>query len=83
MITNLLSILAAFTVPQELGTNPRSFFWFLPLAAAIAVVYKAAKLPEIKARSFLRESLTLFASIVFFMILIAVCLIAFSYLATE
>jgi hypothetical protein len=39
--------------------------------AAIAVVYKATKLPTIKAGLFLRESVILFASIVVFIVVAA------------
>ena len=83
MMTELFSMLANFTSPVELGTNPGSLIWFIPLAAAISLVYKAAKLPEIKMRSFLRESGTLFASIVVFMVLIGIGLLIFSWAVTE
>lgn len=71
-ITNL--IIATFTAPQELETNPQLMLWVLPLAAAIAIVYKATKLPTIKTAVFLREAAALFASIVVFMALVALAL---------
>ena len=83
MISVLTTLLATFTSPEELGTNPRSLLWFLPLSAAIAVVYKTAKLPKIKKGILLSESVTLFGSIVIFMVLIGMGLLIFSWLVTE
>jgi hypothetical protein len=41
-------ILSTFTSPENIDTNPLSMLWLLPLAASIAVVYKATKLTTIK-----------------------------------
>lgn len=75
-------ILATFTSPQQIGTNPQAVLWILPLVAAIAVVYKAAKLPTITLGDFIKESATLFGSIIVFMIIVALCLYGFAWLAT-
>ncbi len=75
-------VLATFTSPQQIGTNPQEVLWILPLVAAIAIVYKAAKLPTIKFGNFIKESVTLFGSIIVFIIIIALCLYAFTWLAT-
>jgi len=74
IFTNILSMLASFTSPVDIDTTPWSLLLALPLIAAIAVVYKATKLEEIKPASFIRESAILFGSIVAFMILAAIAI---------
>ena len=76
-------MLANFLVPEELGTNPQSLLLLLPLAAAIAIVYKASKLPVIKAWDFLKEVLVLFASIVVIMIVTAIILLVVAWFVTQ
>jgi len=76
-------IMASFTAPEQIGTTPQSLLWLLPLAAAIAVVYKATKVPQIRAGSFLKESLALFCSIVVFMAITAVILHVLTWFATR
>jgi len=58
--------LATFTVPEQIGLNPHSTFWLLPIAVSISVVYKVLKVPEIKLGVFLKEVVTLFISIMVF-----------------
>ncbi len=76
-------VMATFTIPEKIGTDPQSMLWLLPLVAAIAVVYKATKLPEIKAANFIKEAVVLFGSIVIFMIITALVLCASAWLITE
>ncbi len=76
-------VTASFTVPEKLGTEPQSMLWLLPLAVAIAVVYKATKLPTITAGNFIKEAATLFGSIVVFIIAVALVLYALAWLITE
>jgi hypothetical protein len=76
-------ILADFSAPMDLGTNPRSLLLLLPVVAAIAIVYKATKLPRITVGNFLKESVLLFGSIVVFMIITALVLSAVAWLITE
>jgi len=76
-------IMATFTAPQEMGVNPQSMLWLLPLVAAIAVVYKATKLPKITAGVFLKEVGVLFGSIVFFILVTALVLYAMAWLIME
>lgn len=73
-------LIATFTAPERLGTNPRSLLWLLPLAAAIAVVYKATKVSKITVRTFLKQTVTLFGSIVVFIIVTALGLYALAWL---
>ncbi len=81
-ITDAL-VMATFTIPEKITTDPQSMLWLLPLVAAIAIVYKATKLPEIKAANFLKESVVLFGSIVVFMLVTALVLYSIAWLITE
>ena len=83
MSAEALLAIATFTVPEQIGTNPQSMLWLLPLVAAIALVYKATKLPTIKAAAFLKETAILFGSIVVFIIVAALALYALAWLITE
>lgn len=76
-------LLANFTMPERIGVTPQSMLWLLPLVAAIAVVYKATKVPKITAANFIKESVVLFGSIVVFMAVTAVVLCAAAWLITE
>jgi hypothetical protein len=73
-------VIATFTAPEQIHTNPQLLLWLLPLAAAIAVVYKATKLPTITARAFIKEVSLLFGSIVAFIIITALALYAIVWL---
>jgi hypothetical protein len=83
MSVGIFKVLASFTSPEEIGVSPQSVLWMLPLAAAIAVVYKAIKMPKITSGKFIKESAMLFGSIVVFIIATAVILCIAAYLATE
>ena len=74
---------ATFTIPEKIGVTPQSMLWLLPLVASIAIVYKATKMPKIKAANFLKEVVILFGSIVVFMIITALALCALAWLITE
>jgi hypothetical protein len=67
----LTTFLANFTVPYEIGGDSMSLLWLLPLLAAVAIVYKALKLPVITANKFIREVVVLFGTILLVMALIA------------
>ena len=71
--------IATFTVPKRIGTTPQSLLWLLPLTAAIAVVYKTTKVPDIKLFNFVKESAVLFGSIVVFITLTALALYAVAF----
>ena len=70
----IAQVISSFTVPESIGVNPASMLWLVPLTAAIAVVYKATKVPSIKAGKFARECLVLFGSIMVFMVVTGVVL---------
>ena len=76
-------LVAALTEPEQIGTTPIMMLWVLPLAAAIAVVYKATKVPKITAHSFIKETAVLFGSIVAFMFVSMVVLLVFAWLINE
>ena len=72
-------VMAEFTIPEEIGTNPRSLLLLLPLLVSIAVVYKATKVSRVSAGSFLKESALLFGSILVFMVITALVLMAVAW----
>lgn len=81
MLLQALVVTATFTVPQPITTNPQLVLWLLPLAAAIAVIYKTTKLPTITASLFVKETVILFGSIVVFIVVTALALHALVWLA--
>jgi hypothetical protein len=83
MMTMASFIMASFTIPEQISTTPQSMLWLLPLVASIAIVYKATKLPEIKAANFIKESVVLFGSIVIFMFATALILYTIAWLVLE
>ncbi|MBL7153666.1 MAG: hypothetical protein ISS79_08105 [Phycisphaerae bacterium] len=80
LITTL--IIGTFTTPEKIGVTALSMLWLLPLALSIAVVYKATKVREVRAASFITESVVLFGSIVVFMLITAVVLLTLAWLVT-
>ncbi|OHB63817.1 MAG: hypothetical protein A2Y77_01225 [Planctomycetes bacterium RBG_13_62_9] len=77
------TLLASFTTPMHIGTDPASTLWLLPLVASIAVVYKATKVYRIQAYPFLRESAVLFGSILVFIVAAALILYGVAWVVTE
>ncbi len=80
MLALAADIMAQFRVPEEIGTNPRSLLMVLPLLVAIAVVYKATKVPKVTVGNFLKETILLFGSIFVFMMITALVLAAVAWL---
>jgi hypothetical protein len=83
MFDGMIWLLVSFTAPEDITVNPQSMLWMLPLAAAVAVIYKATKLPRITLRIFLKESIVLFVSIVVFIIVTVAALWFVTWLAIE
>jgi len=83
MFSDALFVIATFESPEQIGTNPQLMLWLLPLAVAVAVVYKATKLPKITAGAFFKETAVLFGSMVIFIIITALVLYALAWIATE
>jgi hypothetical protein len=80
MLALAADIMAQFRVPEEIGTNPRSLLLVLPLLVAIAIVYKATKVPKVSVGNFIKESVLLFTSILVFMMITALVLVAIAWL---
>ena len=80
MLTFAADIMAQFKVPEDIGTNPRSLLLVLPLLAAIAIVYKATKVPKVTVGNFLKETILLFGSIFVFIVITALVLAAVAWL---
>ncbi len=82
MLLKAIFVIATFTAPEKFGASPRSMLWLLPLAAAIAIIYKATKVPTITAGNFIKEAAILFGSIIVFIMIAALALHAFAWLIT-
>lgn len=80
---DLFFMLASFTAPIEIGTNPASMLWMFPLLAAISLVYKATKMRVLLPRKYMLESLLLFLSVSGFMIMAIIVLNLLSWLITS
>jgi hypothetical protein len=76
-------LLASFTTPMHIGTDPASMLWLLPLLVSCVVVYKATKVYRIRPYSFIRESALLFGSILAFIIAIALVLYGVAWVVTD
>jgi len=76
-------LLASFTTPMHINTDPVSMLWLVPLLVSVVVVYKATKVYKIRAYPFIRESVVLFGSILAFIIVIALVLYGVSWVVTD
>ena len=76
-------LLASFTTPMRIDTTAASILWLLPLVAALAIVYKATKVHNIRWKSFLRETAVLFGSILVFVVVATLVIQAVSWLVSE
>ncbi|MCK5226165.1 MAG: hypothetical protein KAQ89_05560 [Planctomycetes bacterium] len=83
MMSETFFIIANFISPEEIGVNLRAMLWLLPLAAAIAIVYKATKVKKITTRYFLKEVAVLFGSIVVCIVASAIALYGLVWLIVE
>ena len=78
-----INILSSFSAPIEIGTNPYSFIWILPVCLIIAVAYKAIKMPKLTPAAYFKEIAILTATIIFFMFLAAIALYTLMLLVLE
>lgn len=62
-------LLATFSAPEYIGTDPVSMLWMFPLLAAIAMVYKVTKMRAVLLKRFFIESLILFLTVSGFMVM--------------
>ncbi|MHC4126435.1 MAG: hypothetical protein ACYSRR_08300 [Planctomycetota bacterium] len=83
MLLKVVSVIATFTSPENIGATPQSLFWMLPLIAALALIYKTTNLKEITAGKFIRETAVLAGSIIIFIAVVAAVLYSLSWLLVE
>lgn len=76
-------LLASFTSPITIGTDPASMLWMFPLLAAIAIIYKATKMRVLFIGRFVRETLVLFLTLSGFMAAAVIVLNLVAWLATS
>ena len=79
----MTGLLATFLTPEAIGNGPYSMLWALPLIAAISVVYKCTKVYRVQAKPFIKETLSLFGSIVVFLGVAAIILCGVAWLFNE
>jgi len=77
------ALLALFTSPIHIGTDPASMLWMFPLLAAIAIIYKTTKMRVLFWGRFVRETLILFITLSAFMTAAVVVLNLITWLATS
>jgi hypothetical protein len=82
MHSSVFELLASFTSPIEIGTDPVSMLWMFPLLAGVALIYKAVKLRVMFMGKYFREVFILFVSISIFIVLIGVALHVLVYFLT-
>ena len=83
LLENIFAIIASFTAPENIRIDPQSMLWLLPLTAAVAIIYKATKLPKITLTNFIKEAAGVFGSIAVFIIATAIALHFLAWLITE
>ncbi len=76
-------VLASFTSPIDIGTEPTSMLWMFPLLLSISIVYKATKTRVLFSRKFAKEVAVLFGTISVFMVFLGVALVFLVKLLTE
>ncbi len=69
MLSDVMTMLATFTSPEHIGTNPQSMLLLFPLLAAIAIIYKATKMRVLFWGKFWKQVGILFLTISIFMVL--------------
>lgn len=74
MIQNIYNIAATFTVPEQIGVDPKTMLWMFPLLASIALIYKATKLRVMFLGKFFKEAAILFCTLSLFMVLLGIAL---------
>ena len=72
-------VMAEFTIPEEIGTTPRSLLLLIPMLVSIAVIYKATKVSKVSAGGLIKESALLFGSILVFMVITMLVLTAVAW----
>jgi len=78
----LLNILATFTAPENIGTDPGSLLWMFPLLASVSIIYKATKMRVIFTGKFIKEVVILFISLSLFMVAVGIALYIIVWILT-
>ncbi len=76
-------LLASFTSPMRINTDPASTLWLVPLLISVVVVYKATKVYMIRLYPFARECAVLFGSIIVFILAAALILYGVGWIVTD
>ena len=74
MLSQVPFILATFTSPEHIATDPKSVLWMFPLLAAVVIIYKATKMRVMFLGRFFKEVVILFCTVSVLMIAAAVAL---------
>lgn len=79
----VISVLMAefLSQPLRVRSDAVSLLWALPICLSIALVYKAIKLESFAGGLFVREVALLFATIVGFLIVVAIAMAGVTHLA--
>ena len=80
MFLTIDHLLATFTAPEFIGTDPQSLLWILPLAMLGTIIYKAMKLPKITTMNFIKEVAILFTFLIALMIVIILALFVITWM---
>ena len=75
------SIAGFLDQPLTVPTDAWALLWALPISLSIALIYKAIKVHTFRPGPYLREVALLFATIVGFLVVVAVVLLAVTRLA--
>jgi hypothetical protein len=76
-------LLASFTSPMQINTDPASTLWLVPLLITVVVVYKATKVYMIRPYPFVRECAVLLGSILVFIGVAALILYGAGWIVTD
>lgn len=82
MLSSAFTLVMIFAEPLKMKNDGWQFLWAIPLIICIATVYKATKVEKVTDFSFVKESITLSATILGFMLLIAIVMWAAVQLLT-
>ena len=81
MLGIVSSIVAFLDQPLTVPTDPRALLWALPISLSIALIYKAIKTHALRPALYVREVALLFATIVGFLVVVAVVLLGVTRIA--
>ena len=71
---NMFDLLASFSTPINITTDPASMLWMFPLLASIAIIYKATKMRVLFIKTFIIETVKVFLTLCGVMILAIIVL---------